>query len=156
MDIASCAVPICHQAQIVERHAERAAHDPAMIGFAFLADLTRSSPFPHWMTQFNAVAVGHALHGGLGQEVAGPVLLGSQSAVEAGPVGQLGEQVTIVVPEPMVEGSLADVLHGLQHTNGDQLEPKVGKQVLLRAFFGRLSQHQLVPAYVLGYSASIE
>ena len=47
VDVAVCAVPIGHQAQLVEHHAEFATHDPAMIGLAFLADLTRPSSFSH-------------------------------------------------------------------------------------------------------------
>ena len=35
-------------------------------------------------------------------------------------VGQYGKEVAIVVSEPGVEGPLADVLHGLEHANGDQ------------------------------------
>jgi hypothetical protein len=37
-----------------------------------------------------------------------------------GTVGQVGEEVTIVVLEPVIEGPLADVLHGLERTDGDQ------------------------------------
>ena len=78
------------------------------------------SSFSHGVAQFNAVAVGHPQHGGFGQEVAGPALPGPQSAVEPGTAGQVGERAAIVVPEPVVESQLADVLHGLQHTDGDQ------------------------------------
>ena len=122
MDVGSGAVPMGHQAQLVEHDAELAAPDwstirPAMVGLPFLADVTGPSAFSHRMTQFT---VGHAQHGAVGQEIAGPVLLGPQPPVETGAVRQLGEQIAIVVFEPVVESSLANVLHGLQHADGDQ------------------------------------
>ena len=72
------------------------------------------------MTELNARAVGHAHRNGLGQQVAGPVLLGPQTAVKAGALRQFGKEVAIVVPEPVAEGSLGDVLDGLDHANDPQ------------------------------------
>ena len=116
----SSTVPIGYQAPLVQHGAQLAAHDPTMIGLSLPADLIGAPTFPYGMTQFDAVAVGHAQDGGLGQEAAGPVLLGLQLAEETGAFRQFGEEVAIVVPEPVVEGPLADVLDGLQHANGDQ------------------------------------
>ena len=83
------------------------------------------------MAQFNAVAVGHAQDSRLGQEVSDPAGLGFQPAEEAGAVGQFGEEAAIVVFEPVVEGTLFDVFHGVEHTDGDQFaDGKDGLRVL--------------------------
>ena len=73
------------------------------------------------MAQFHAIAVGHAQDGGLGQEAAGPAGLPLPPAEEAGAFGQFGEQVAIVVSEPIIEAAAADVLDGVEHADGDQL-----------------------------------
>ena len=68
---------------------------------AHLMGATASSD---WVAQFDAIAVGHAQDGGVGQEVARPAGLGFQPAEEAGAVRKVGEEVAIVVLEPVVEG----------------------------------------------------
>ena len=81
------------------------------------------------MAQFDAVVVGDAQDGGLGQEVAGPAGLGGQPTVETGAFRQFGEEPTIVIPEPMAAGILLDVLDGVEHADGDQFadgEPSLG------------------------------
>ena len=90
-----------------------------MVGLALLADLMEPVPLPYRMAQFNAVAVGHAQQGGLGQEVPGPAGFGCQVAEQAGAVGQFGEEAAIVVGEPVVEGAAADVLHGVERADGE-------------------------------------
>ena len=100
----------------------RVCHPRSSDGWTCLSgELTRPSSFPHWVAQFNTIAVGHAQHGGLGQEIAGSMLLGPHPAIELSRVGQVGEKVAIGVPEPALGGPSAGVVDGLPHTDGDQL-----------------------------------
>ena len=114
---------------MVDHDAELAPNDPAVIGLALFARLVEIAPGAHRMAQFNAVAVGDAQDGRLGQEVAGPAGLGFQPAEETGTLRQFGEEMAIVILEPMVEGTLLDVLDGVEHADGDQFaygEPGLG------------------------------
>ena len=54
------------------------------------------------MAQFDTIVVGDAQNGGLDQEVARPARLGCQPAEETGAFRQFGEEMTIVILEPMV------------------------------------------------------
>ena len=129
MNVGGSAVPIGDQAQLVDHDAELAPNDPAVIGLALPARLVEIASRAHRMAQFNAVAVGDAQDGRLGQEVAGPAGLGFQSAEEAGALRQFGEEMTIVVLEPVVESAATDVLDGVEHADGDQFacgEPGLG------------------------------
>ncbi len=53
---------------IVNQPAQLHAHDPALIGIAFLANLLLAAPFPDGVDQFNAVAVDHGKETGLRQK----------------------------------------------------------------------------------------
>ena len=46
--------------------------------------------------------------------------VGKQAEEDAGVFGQVGEEVPIVFLEPVVEGTLANVLHGMEDSVGDQ------------------------------------
>ena len=76
-----------------------------MIGLALLAHLVEVASGPHRMAQFDAVTVGHAQDGRLGQEAAGPAGLGFQTAEEAGAFGQFGEEMA---GTPMATTSLRE------------------------------------------------
>lgn len=120
VNVGSSAVPIGDQAQLVDHDAELAPNDPAVIGLALATRLVEITPRAHRMAQFNAVAVGDAQDGRLDQELAGPALFGLQPAEETGAFRQFGEEMTIIVLEPVVEGTLLDVLDGVEHADGDQ------------------------------------
>ena len=99
---------------MVDHDAELAPNNPAVIGLALPTRLVEITPRAHRMAQFNAVTVGDAQDGRLGQEVAGPAGLGCQPAEEASAFRQFGEEMTIVILEPMIEGTLLDVLDGVE------------------------------------------
>ena len=46
--------------------------------------------------------------------------MGLQAAEQPGAFWQFGKATAIVVFEPAVEGALFDVLHGIEHADGDQ------------------------------------
>ncbi len=119
MDVSGGAIPIGNQPELVEHNAKFAAHDPAMVGLALLADLMEPAPLPYRMAQFDAVAVGHPQQGGLRQETAGPAGFGFQTPQQASAVGQFGKELAIVVGEPVVEGATTDPLHGVECADGD-------------------------------------
>ena len=102
VDVGGGAIPGDDLAQLVDDDGEFAAHNPAMIGLALLAHLVEVPSRTHRMAQFDAVTVGHAQDGGLGQEAAGPAGLGFQAAEEAGALGEFGEEVAIVALEPVL------------------------------------------------------
>ena len=126
-----------------------------MIGLAFSAHLVQVPSGANRMAQFNAVAVGHAQDDGLGQEVAGPAGLGFQATSgRGGCVRAVGEQVAIVVFEPIVEAAAADpvsstgqaVLDGVEDADGDQLaDGEDGLTVL-----GNVGQGVVYPAVEFG------
>ena len=57
IDIRGVTLPVNDASQVVEHEAELAAHNPALIRLAFLADLPCTAPFPSRVQQLNAVTV---------------------------------------------------------------------------------------------------
>ena len=89
-----------------------------MIGDAFASDLSGAAPVPNRMAQLNAIAVGDAHQGGLGQEASRAVLLTMQAAKQGCAFRQLGEQAAVVVPEPGIENALADAFDAVADADG--------------------------------------
>jgi len=57
MDISRIPSPTDYLPLVVNQPAQLHAHDPAPVGFAFLADLLLAASFPDRMDQFDAIAV---------------------------------------------------------------------------------------------------
>src|SRR5262245_59812828 len=57
VDIGGVTLPVDHSTQVVQHEAELAAHNPALVRLAFLADLLLTASFAPWMQQFDAITV---------------------------------------------------------------------------------------------------
>ncbi len=131
IDVGGIALPIHHQGFGIEERNEFGANDPAMIAFAFLADLLVASPFASRMQQFEGVAVTDAQHGGGREKAARPVLMRGQSAKQASAVRQPGKQGLEVALEPTIKSTLPDAFERMEQTDGHQF---TGMEVGLRMF----------------------
>ena len=89
MHIGRVTAPSDDQAELVQDKAELAADDPTPVRFALLADLFRATPFAHRVQQFNAIAVGHAQKGWLGQKAVGPSPMRLEQPEQARPIWQV-------------------------------------------------------------------
>src|ERR671914_1398912 len=128
------------QAQMVERQAQLAPHDPAIIGLALLPQLTRRPPFSDGVKQLNAVAIHHSQQRGGSQEPVGPGLLGPEQPEETSTMGQLGKQGLVVVGQPAIESPGAHAFDGVEQPDSDRLTgPQPGLGML--GYLGHLVVH---------------
>ena len=114
VDIGGIHRPVDHAPEMIQHETQLSPHDPAVIGFALLADLLIAAPFAPRMNEFNAEAVNHAQQRGRSQKVLCPILMGRQQAKEAGALGQAGEQRFQVRFGPAIEGPVADAFESKQ------------------------------------------
>src|SRR5437868_4288648 len=101
--------------------AEFDSHNPAMVTFAFLADLGGTAPFPNRVDQLDAIAINHTLLLGRNQKLVGQVVVGGQQPQQARTVRQVRKQVQPVAFEPAIKGTVVDALEGKQDANCDNL-----------------------------------
>src|SRR5262249_7403055 len=81
--------------------------------------------------QFDPVRVDDAEHGRRRQEGPRPVLMGPEEAKEPRPLGEPGEQRTIVTSQPAIKGAVAAPSEGMEQPQGDHLAgPEVRLGVL--------------------------
>ncbi len=84
VDMGRITVPGDDEAELVQDQAELASADPAVVGLALLADLSRAPSLPHGMNQFNPVRVDDPEACGRGPEAVRLFLMGPPSAKEVG------------------------------------------------------------------------
>ena len=117
VNIGGGTVPVANQSKLVHDGAQLAADNPAMIRDALASDLSGAAPVTDGMAQLNAITVGDAHQGGLGQEASRPVLLRMPAAKPAGAFRQLGEPAAVVVLEPGIASALADAFDGVENAD---------------------------------------
>ena len=105
-------IPPHHQAILIQPQAEFAAHNPAMIGEAFAADLLRAAAFAPGVDPLHTVGVDDPEHGRGGQEGLRPVVMGCEETKEPRPLGQAGKQRPIVARQPPRERPVPPTLVG--------------------------------------------
>src|SRR5262249_7803825 len=101
-----------------------------MIGEPFAAHLLGAPAFADGMDQLDAIRVDDPEHRRGGQEDLRPVLMGSEEAEEARPLGEAGEQWPIVARQPPIKRPVAPAFERMQESQGDHLTgPEVGLRV---------------------------
>ena len=131
MRVGRFAVPGAHLAEAVQDEAQLAAHDPAVVGVALLADLFVAAPEPPRVQKLNAEAVRHAQQGRRREEAGSLALMLRQKTEQACAFGQMWKQVAQVTADPAVEGAAADAFEGEQQAERDGF---AGEQPRLRMF----------------------
>src|SRR5262245_55083452 len=102
-----------------------------MVGQAFATNLLRAPTLPDGMDQLDPIRVDDAEQRRRGQENLRPVLMGLQETKEPRPLGEAGEQRSIVARQPAIEGTIPDPFEGMQQSQGHHL---TGPEVRLRMF----------------------
>ena len=98
-----------------------------MVREAFAADLLGATAFADGMNELNPIGVDDAEHRRSGQEGSRPGLMRLEETKEPCPLGQAGEQRTIVACQPAIEGPIPDAFEGMQQPQRDHLTgPEVG------------------------------
>lgn len=129
--ISSGTVPRHYSPQVVEHQAELAPDNPAMLGFAFAADLLGTPPFPQGMEQLDPVASYHPQDRWDRQELVGPGAVGRKQAKEPGALGQCGKQAAPVAAHPPIEGAISDPFESKEQAQGhDFAGPETGLGML--------------------------
>jgi hypothetical protein len=90
------------------------AHNPAPIGFAFLANLLRRATFADRVKQFDAVAVHHRVEGEGGEKAIRPQAVRGQQAQQARAFGQERKQVRELTLQPAIKAPKAPAFEGKQ------------------------------------------
>src|SRR6266478_264666 len=130
-DIGRVTRPPYDQAVLVEKQAEFAPDNPAVVRHTFAADLLRAAAFAHGVDELDAVGVNDAEHRRDSPESLRPVLMRLQEAKEPGALGEAGEQGTIVARQPPIKRAVAHAFERMQQPQGDDL---AGPEVGLRMF----------------------
>ena len=86
-DIGGGTRPPHDQPPLIEEETEFAADNPAMIRYAFAADLLRAAALAHGVDELDPIGVDDPEHRRSGQEGCRPVLMGLQEAKEPRPLG---------------------------------------------------------------------
>src|SRR5512135_2396787 len=121
MYIGRVTTPIDDQTELVQDKAELAADDPAMVRFAFLADLARAASFAHRMQQLNAVRVSYAQQGRLDHKAVGPGLMRLEQPEQACPIRQARKEHQAISLQPAIECSLPHSFERKQNAQGNDL-----------------------------------
>ena len=119
MDVGGITAPVHDQAQVIEQEAELAAHDPASIGEAFLADLLLAAPFSAGMDQLDSIAVDDAEQRRCCHEGCGQVPMAVEQTEQASALRQLWKQRPVISFKPTIEGAIADAFEGKEQRQGD-------------------------------------
>jgi hypothetical protein len=116
MHISSGTVPIHNQTPLVEQQAEFAANYPFVVGEAFAPHLMGSALVSPGVEQLYSVSVSYSEQGRLSHEAAGPLLMGSEQAEQAGTLRQSRKHAEQVTLYPAVEGPIAYSFDGEQQS----------------------------------------
>src|SRR6266446_942121 len=126
-DVGGGTRPPHDQPPLIEEETEFAADNPAMIRYAFAADLLRAAAFAHGVDELDAIRVNDPEHRRGGQEDLRPVVMGPEEAKEARALGEVGEQGAIVSGQPPVKRAVTDAFERMQEPQSDHLTgPEVG------------------------------